>query len=494
MFVPKFLLIVIGLAMGLFPSMVSARFDDCESDNTSQPQADLVDTAIKAGDFGTLVTALKGADLVKALRGKGPFTVFAPSDSAFEKLPKEVLADLLRPESKNSLAGILTYHVLPGRFDSRSIIASGGKVTLNGQRIGFSKNDDGVMVNGASVIASDIECSNGIIHVIDQVILPSSKNIVDTAKTAKIFETLLTAATKAGLAEVLQKSGPFTVFAPTDEAFAKLPEGTVENLLLPENSETLASILKFHLVNGRIYTEQALSIGSAKTLQGKTVKIRVINGEARVQKAKILKTDIDASNGVIHVIDSVLIPSSSETSFRPIIESPMPAGFPDITPVGEIELKRYPEYRMARTAMSHSDNNAFFTLFRHIQQNKISMTAPVEMRYPDQKNNQSQSSEPTMAFLYGADAPLEPRVNSGVELVTVTPVTVVSTGNRGTRTMEEVANARARLEGWLESEHPELEMVGALRVLGYNSPMVAPGNRYFEVQFEVCERSDVAKF
>lgn len=494
MFGNRILLGVIGLTMSLAPSMVLANHDECDSTSVNQPQADLVDTAIETEGFGTLVTALKGADLVKALKGKGPFTVFAPRDQAFEKLPEGVLADLLRPENKNSLAGILTYHVLPGRFDSRSIIASGGAVTLNGQRIMFSYNDNEVKVNGARVVAADIECSNGIIHVIDQVILPTSNTIVDTAKKAKVFETLLTAATKAGLAGVLQKDGPFTIFAPTDEAFASLPEGTVASLLLPENREKLVSILKFHILSGRVYAEQALKLGTAMTLQGKAVKIRVIDGQPRIQKAKILKTDIDASNGVIHVIDSVLIPSSSETSFRPVIESPMPAGFPALTPVGDIELKRYPEYRMAQTTIGRSDNYAFFTLFRHIQQNKISMTAPVEMRYPVQQEQKSQSSEPTMAFLYGADAPLEPQVNSGVELITVSPVTVVSIGNRGKRTMKKVAIARENLEQWLASEHPGLEVVGELRVLGYNSPMVPARNRYFEVQFEVCHRNDVAKF
>jgi transforming growth factor-beta-induced protein len=134
------------------------------------------------------------------------------------------------------------------------------------------------------------------------------KDIVDTAVAAGSFKTLATALKAAGLIEALKGKGPFTVFAPTDEAFAKLPPGTVETLLEPDNKEKLISILKYHVVPGRVYSEDAVAAKKATTLQGGDLSIIVSDGQAMVNGAKIVATDIDASNGVIHVIDSVILP------------------------------------------------------------------------------------------------------------------------------------------------------------------------------------------
>ena len=131
--------------------------------------------------------------------------------------------------------------------------------------------------------------------------------IVDVAVDGG-FNTLVAAVQAAGLAETLQSDGPFTVFAPTDEAFAKLPEGTVASLLLPENKAKLVQILTLHVVSGRIYSDQALEAGAAKTLEGTSVAIKAKDGAATVGTAKLVKTDIESGNGVIHVIDSVILP------------------------------------------------------------------------------------------------------------------------------------------------------------------------------------------
>lgn len=137
---------------------------------------------------------------------------------------------------------------------------------------------------------------------------PAKKDIVETAVAAGSFKTLAAALTAAGLVETLQGPGPFTVFAPTDEAFAKLPEGTVESLLKPENKEKLQSILKYHVVAGGVKAADVVKLTEAKTVQGKAVKITVKNGKVQVDAANVVKTDIEASNGVIHVIDAVILP------------------------------------------------------------------------------------------------------------------------------------------------------------------------------------------
>ena len=136
----------------------------------------------------------------------------------------------------------------------------------------------------------------------------TGKDIVDTAVAAGSFKTLAAALQAAGLVDTLKGKGPFTVFAPTDEAFAKLPAGTVENLLKPENKEKLAAILTYHVVPGKVMAAQVTKMNSAKTVNGQSLAISINDGAVMVDNAKVVKTDILCSNGVIHVIDSVVLP------------------------------------------------------------------------------------------------------------------------------------------------------------------------------------------
>ena len=272
--------------------------------------ADIVDTAVAAGQFNTLAAALNAAGLVETLKGDGPFTVFAPTDAAFGNVDEATLKSLLQPENKGALTSVLTYHVVPGRITAADLLKAGKAESVQGQRLVASVNGDTVRIGGAKIVATDIEASNGIIHVIDGVMLPASDTIPQVAASAGSFNTLLAAVGAAGLADVLSSEGPFTVFAPTDAAFAALPAGTVENLLKPENKADLAAILTYHVVPGRVYADQALAAKSAKTVQGEKVNIAVKSGKPMVENANIVATDIDASNGVIHVIDAVILPPS----------------------------------------------------------------------------------------------------------------------------------------------------------------------------------------
>lgn len=290
-------------------------------------EADAKDiVAIAAGndDFSTLVTAVKAAGLVETLQGDGPFTVFAPTDEAFAKLPEGTVETLLKPENKAKLQAILKYHVVAGQVPASTVVTVNGTVTLQGQRVDIKTDDSGVMVDGANVIKTDIACDNGLIHVVDSVLLPADKNLVETAAEAGNFGTLIAAAKAAGLAGALTGKDDLTVFAPTDEAFAKLPEGTVESLLKPENKQQLIDILKYHVVAGRVYSEQAVKAGSAKTLGGSPIVIAVKDGEARVNDSKLVATDLDASNGVVHVIDTVLMPpakSAAEAACEKLVDA-----------------------------------------------------------------------------------------------------------------------------------------------------------------------------
>ena len=271
-------------------------------------QKDVVDTAVSAGSFKTLVAAVKAAGLVETLKGEGPFTVFAPTDEAFAKLPAGTVEALLKPENKARLQAILTYHVVPGKVMAADVVKLSGAVTVQGQQVDIAVTDGTVTVDKAKVLKTDIACSNGVIHVIDSVILPAESDIVDIAVAAGSFKTLAAALTAAGLADTLKGEGPFTVFAPTDEAFAKLPAGTVESLLKPENREKLVAILTYHVVPGKVLAKDVVKLKSAKTVNGKEVTVKVGDAGVMVDGAKVVATDIETSNGVIHVIDSVILP------------------------------------------------------------------------------------------------------------------------------------------------------------------------------------------
>lgn len=272
----------------------------------------IVETAIGAADLSTLVAAVKQGQLVETLSGKGPFTVFAPINSAFAKLPKEVLAELLKDENRAQLQGILTYHVVSGKVMAADVVKLTEAKTVNGAPVSIRVADGKVFVNDAQVIKTDIVCSNGVVHLIDSVILPPAKkvSIVETAIGNEDFSTLVALVKHAGLVETLSGEGPFTVFAPNNAAFAKLPKETVEALLSDKGKDQLAAILKYHVVPGKVMAADVVKLKEAKTALGQSAKIKVEGGKVYVDAAQVIATDIECANGIIHVIDSVILPQS----------------------------------------------------------------------------------------------------------------------------------------------------------------------------------------
>jgi len=274
----------------------------------SEQKADIVDTAVSAGTFNTLATALTEAGLVDVLKGEGPFTVFAPTDDAFAKLPEGTVEMLLEPENVEQLRTILTYHVVAGQVMAEDVVGLDTATTVSGQRLDITVDGGNVMVDKAMVTQTDIEATNGVIHVVDSVLMPATGTIVEVAEKAGSFGTLLTAVEAAGLKDVLMGEGPFTVFAPTDDAFAALPAGTVESLLKPANLEKLQTILTYHVVSGRVYSDAVLEMEMVKTLADMEAAVSVMDGKVMIGEAGVVKTDIEATNGVIHVIDAVMLP------------------------------------------------------------------------------------------------------------------------------------------------------------------------------------------
>lgn len=264
---------------------------------------DIVETAKANGSFSTLVTALTAANLVDTLKGTGPFTVFAPTDAAFNALPAGLLDSLLA--NTTALTQVLTYHVVSGELMAADVTNLMSVTTIQGGSLPISTAGGQVKIGIATITQTDIKCSNGVIHVIDTVLVPNKiMNIVQTAQYYG-FSTLVTAIQAANLVSTLEGTGPFTVFAPTNAAFAALPAGTLDSLLADQSS--LAAVLTYHVVPGYLLAANVVASTSLTTVQGQMLTITTAGG-AKVNGANIIQTDIECTNGVIHAIDAVLLP------------------------------------------------------------------------------------------------------------------------------------------------------------------------------------------
>merc|ERR1712157_147394 len=274
-------------------------------------------------DLSTLVAAVVAGDLVETLSSPGPFTVFAPLNSAFAALPEGTLDTLLKPENKDQLVDILTYHVVGAKALSTDLSDGQTITTVEGKDVTVSIGDS-VKINDATVVKPDVLASNGVVHVVDGVLLPpkdakADKNIVELAQSVDDLSTLVAAVVAGDLVETLSSPGPFTVFAPTNEAFAALPEGTLDTLLKPENKATLVDILTFHVLSGEVLSTDLKEKQRVATVEGKSLcvfksdkKGVYVSPDCKKTFKKVVGADNKASNGVAHIIDGVLLPPATE--------------------------------------------------------------------------------------------------------------------------------------------------------------------------------------
>jgi len=273
-------------------------------------EADIVTTAVNAGQFKTLASLLQAAGLVDTLKTGGPFTVFAPTDAAFAKVPKATLDALAADPAK--LKAVLLYHVVSGNVPASEVVKITSAKTLNGANVAIKVENGSVFVNSAKVTTPDVMASNGTIHVIDTVLLPPApaQNIVKTAIAAGQFKTLASLLQKAGLVKTLQ-SGTWTVFAPTDAAFAKVPKATLTKL--GSNPALLKKVLLYHVVKGGVPASTVVTLNgkSVGTMSGSKVQIKIVGGNVFLNGlTKVTTADVKASNGYIHIINKVLIPKA----------------------------------------------------------------------------------------------------------------------------------------------------------------------------------------
>lgn len=279
---------------------------------------DIVEIAVGNEDFSILVAALQKAELVGALQGEGPFTVFAPTNAAFEKLLASLgitAEDLLNhPQLKE----VLLYHVVSGQVLSTDLSNGMTAPTLSGENIKVDLSS-GVKINSSSVTTADVMATNGVIHIIDSVLVPSTfklnpepavpATVVDVALSNSDFSILVAALQKSDLVGALQGEGPFTVFAPTNAAFEKLLAALNISASDLMNQPDLAKVLLYHVVSGKVMSTDLSNGLEAATLNGESVKFDLISG-VKVNQSGVTAADIEAGNGVIHVIDTVLVPQN----------------------------------------------------------------------------------------------------------------------------------------------------------------------------------------
>nr|WP_321358691.1 fasciclin domain-containing protein [uncultured Draconibacterium sp.] len=289
-------------------------FTSCEDDDDDpmpEPEMEqtIVDVAAEAGLFNVLIQAAQKAGLADFLSTEQNITVFAPTDDAFTALLSDLGASSLDDIPVATLTDILLYHVIGSKAMSTDL-ASGYFPTLSSFRENnlsmYIEVGDGVTINGSTMVtAADIEADNGVIHVVDKVILPPS--VVDIAIANENFSTLVSAVVKAGLVDALSAEGPFTVFAPTNAAFAALFTDLGVSGIDDLTAEQLLPILTYHVVSGNVLSTD-LSNGEVPTLNmGSNITVDLSSG-VMINESSVVAVDVQGANGVVHVIDKVLLP------------------------------------------------------------------------------------------------------------------------------------------------------------------------------------------
>ena len=273
-------------------------------------QTTIFDIINSSEDHTTLAAAVQAAGLVQTLNAAGPFTVFAPTDAAFALLPEGTVESLIA-DTTGALANILTHHVSGGTTLSTDLYDGMMITTVAGTELMVSSDSNGVYIDGAMVTVANLTADNGVVHVINAVLLPEaeveSNTVVDIIVGSSDHTLLAAAVVASGLAETLSGNGPFTVFAPTDAAFALLPDGLVATLLEDPTGQ-LTTILTHHVYAGLALSTDLYDGMMVPTIAGGELEVTIDSTGVYIDNAMVTVADIETSNGVVHVIDAVLIP------------------------------------------------------------------------------------------------------------------------------------------------------------------------------------------
>ncbi len=304
----KALLLVMGFA--------AITLSSCKDDDDVTPEDPMPDSVVEvitgSDNHTTLAAAVSAAGLVQTLQGTGPFTVFAPTDAAFAALPAGTVATLLE-DPEGALTDILLYHVVGSKVMSASLSNDMKAPTLYGEDLTITITGGNVFINDARVTVADIETKNGVVHVIDAVLIPEEEEagtIVEIASSENDFMTLVAAlGLFSDLVAALDGEGDFTVFAPTNEAFAALLDAIGQTDLENIPESVVRDILEYHVITTAVFSGD-LTSGDVTTIGGESISVDISDGVLLNGNVNVTSADIEASNGVIHVIDGVLVPPS----------------------------------------------------------------------------------------------------------------------------------------------------------------------------------------
>ena len=290
----------------------------CKKKNNSPAVSGTITTIVSnSPDFTMLKAAVVKAGLAATLDGAGPFTVFAPTNEAFKASGIDM--NMINSLSIEALKGILLYHTVSGKVAAIDVPEgpNANVATVGGKDIFLTKNNSGVFVNGTKVVQADVMATNGVIHAISRILMPPAGNIVEAAQADPNFTYLVAAVLRASqgatnVASVLSGAGPFTVFAPTNEAFKAAGFATIADIN-NARPDDLTAILTYHVVAGRVFSSDLTDGAMPATVNGGKVTIGLkegatVKGNSNTTASKIASTDMVTTNGVIHVIDQVLLP------------------------------------------------------------------------------------------------------------------------------------------------------------------------------------------
>jgi len=286
-------------------------------------QKDIFSTLHDVEQLSTLAEMVQVAGLDDLLSGPGPFTLFAPEDNAFLQLPGRTAEDL--SDNRPFMRRVLLFHIVRGSLCSSMIVQNPELETLLGQSLSIDSRG-GVRVDGSTIVVRDIQASNGMIHVIDSVIFPREEpDIAQVMRNTGILDVAMSAFEETAVVDALKGEGPMTVFVPSDLAFARIPCDTME--ALQSDPEWLREVLLYHISEGLFTTGDLIFENEVRSLQGEIIEVKVAESGLCVQNILISVPDIEARNGIIHVIDHVMFPRNSRRNLPSINETLEEKGF-----------------------------------------------------------------------------------------------------------------------------------------------------------------------